>query len=316
MRLLHPKSNNFQVIAVEEDKVWVIDVTETKRDITTQDPATWGLGTISHRESGSEAYVYDDAAGDSTFGYVVDTGVLLTHEEFEGRAELGYTAFEGDEEDTVGHGTHVSGTIAGKTYGISKKAGIVAVKVFQGSSSSTSIIIEGYEWAVDDIVSKDRQNAAAINLSLGGPASEAFNNAVEAATEQGVITVVAAGNDGADASDYSPASAPSAITVGAVDSDWAIAEFSNYGSVLDIFAPGVDVLSSFIGGDDATDTLSGTSMATPHVVGLVLYALSVDGVKGVDEVVSHLKEAATSDVITGDLKESPNVLGNNGNSEQ
>ena len=180
--------------------------------MTTQTGATWGLGTVSHRVKGSTSYIYDTNAGVGTYAYIVDTGIIPTHNEFEGRAVAAWTAFTGANLDTYGHGTHVAGTIGGKTYGVAKKASLQAVKVFQGSSSSTSIILAGFNWAVNDIISKSRQDKAAINLSLGGPYSASFNQAVESASSSGVLSIIAAGNDAEDASDGSPASAPSAVS--------------------------------------------------------------------------------------------------------
>ncbi|KAM6537679.1 hypothetical protein FALCPG4_003587 [Fusarium falciforme] len=309
---------------VEQDRVWTLDwITEEqeeahvqKRALTTQSSATWGLGTVSHRSRGSTSYIYDTNAGQGTYAYVVDTGIRATHSEFEGRATAAWTAFSGDNADTFGHGTHVAGTIAGKTYGVAKKANIIAAKVFQGQSSTTAIILSGFNWAVNDIISKGRTTKAVINLSLGGGYSATFNNAVESASSSGVLSVIAAGNEAQNAANTSPASAPSAVTVGAIDSNWAIASYSNYGSVLDIFGPGSSVLSAWYTSDSATNTISGTSMATPHIVGLALYGISVEGVSGVSGVTNWLKTTATSGKITGSLRSSPNLIGNNGNSLQ
>lgn len=165
-------------------------------------------------------------------------------------------------------------------------------------------------------MSKGRTKSAAINMSLGGSKSTAFNNAVDSASAKGVLSIVAAGNEGQDAANVSPASAASAITVGAIDSDWAIAYFSNYGTTLDIFGPGVGILSAWYRSDTDTNTISGTSMATPHTVGLALNAISVNGASGVAGVTNHLKSTGTQDSVTGDLQGSPNVIGNNNNSAQ
>jgi oryzin len=315
--------NNPDVAIVEEDRVWELDFIKGKqpaqlgkRELTIQADADWGLGAISHREPGSTDYIYDTAAGEGTFAYVVDTGIQISHNEFGGRASRVYTAFEGDNEDTFGHGTHVSGTIGGTTYGVSKAASLLAVKVFQGSSSATSIILDGYNWAANDIVSQGRANAAAINLSLGGPKSDSFNQAVSSAASSGVLSIVAAGNEAQDASNDSPASEATAVTVGALDSDWTIASYSNFGSILDIFAPGTDITSAWIGDDDATNTISGTSMATPHIVGLALYAISVEGITGVDGITSWLTSVATPDAVNGDIGASPDLVANNNNSQQ
>lgn len=292
---------------VEADQIWTVSA------LTTQKSSTWGLSSISHKKPRQSGYIYDTSAGEGTFGYIVDTGINTAHTDFEGRASFGYSATGGSSnEDTVGHGTHVAGTIGSKTYGVAKKASLIAVKVFEGESGSTSTILDGYQWAVNDIRAKNRQNKAAINLSLGGAFSSAFNKAVKAAYDGGVVTVVAAGNDGADASNDSPASAPEAITVGAIDKTNARADYSNFGDVLDIFAPGTDVLSTWIGSKTATNTISGTSMATPHVVGLVLYLQALENLQGPAAVAARVVELATSGVVT-DVQGSPNKLAYNGN---
>ncbi|KAJ4137372.1 hypothetical protein NW768_002958 [Fusarium equiseti] len=312
------------VAEVEEDRVWTInfvdeaeeDVSLSKRALTSQTGAPWGLGTVSHRTKGSTTYIYDTNAGQGTYAYVVDTGIRATHNDFEGRAQAVYTAFSGQNADTNGHGTHVAGTIAGKTYGVAKKATIQAVKVFQGSSSSTSIILAGFNWAANDIISKSRTRVSVVSMSLGGGYSAAFNNAVESASRSGIISTIAAGNEGQNAANVSPASAPSAITVGAIDSNWAIASYSNWGPVLDIFGPGSNVLSAWYTSNTASNSISGTSMATPHIAGLALYGISVEGVSGVAGVTNWLTSTATSGKITGNLRNSPNLIGNNGNSQQ
>lgn len=283
----------------------------TAASLVTQRSSTWGLSSISHQEPGQTGYIYDSSAGAGTYAYIVDTGLNTAHVEFEGRASLGFNAAGGSNVDTVGHGTHVAGTIGSKTYGVAKKANLIGVKVFNGESASTSTILQGYQWAVNDIRAKSRQNIAAINLSLGGSFSTAFNKAVKAAYDAGVVTVVAAGNDDEDASTSSPASAPEAITVGAIDKTNARAYYSNFGSDLDIFAPGTDILSTWIGSSTATNTISGTSMATPHVVGLVLYLQALEGLTGPAAVANRLTALATMNSVT-DTKGSPNVLAYNG----
>ncbi|KAH8734643.1 peptidase S8/S53 domain-containing protein [Ilyonectria robusta] len=316
--------NNPEVALVEEDKVWKLqyikEETElshiAKKALTTQSSSTWGLGTVSHRSSGYTSYIYDTAAGEGTYAYIVDTGIRATHNEFESRATAIWSAFSGDNADTNGHGTHVAGTIGGKTYGVAKLATLLGVKVFQGDESTTSIILSGYNWAVNHIVNNGRASKAVINMSLGGDYSATFNNAVASASSSGVLTVVAAGNEAQSAANVSPASAASAITVGAIDSSWAIAYYSNYGTSLDIFGPGSSVLSAYYSSNSATATLSGTSMASPHIAGLALYGMSVEGVSGVSGVTSWLKSAGTANGVTGTLRSSPNLIGNNDNSSQ
>lgn len=175
--------------------------------------------------------------------------------------------------------------------------------------------MDGFAWAVNNITASNRSAVSVISMSLGGPRSEAFNAAVKAAFDADVVTVVAAGNAYDDAANYSPASAPEAVTVGAVDVANAKADFSNYGPLLDVFAPGVDVLSCWIGeNNDETEYLDGTSMATPHVAGLVLYLKSVEGEKMAKaaDVVARLGELATKGVVTEEGEGSPNLLAYNG----
>ncbi|GIK03186.1 basic amino-acid permease [Aspergillus viridinutans] len=294
------------VAHVEEDQIWYIDA------LTTQKGAPWGLGSISHKGQASTDYIYDTSAGAGTYAYVVDTGINVNHVEFGGRASLAYNAAGGTHVDSVGHGTHVAGTIGGSTYGVAKKTNLLSVKVFQGESSSTSIILDGFNWAANDIVSKGRTTKAAINMSLGGGYSYAFNNAVENAFKEGVLSVVAAGNENSDASQTSPASAPNAVTVAAINKSNARASFSNYGSVVDIFAPGQDILSAWIGSNTATNTISGTSMATPHIVGLSVYLMGLENLSGPAAVTSRIKQLATNGVVTN-VQGSPNKLAYNGN---
>lgn len=266
---------------------------------------------MSHRQPGSTNYVYDSNAGEGTFAYVVDSGIRTSHVEFEGRAVNAFSVLPGVYLDLIGHGTHVAGTIGSRAYGVAKKATLVNVKVFIAPTSTTAMIMSGFDFAVNDIVSKNRTSVSAINMSLGGDYSEAFNTAVEEASKKGVISVVAAGNDAKDAQNVSPASAPSAITVGATDIKWNIATYSNFGKVLDIFAPGTNILSCWFRTDTDTNTISGTSMATPHTVGLALYAMSVHGIHGVEAVAKFLTGTATKNGVQGAIHDSPNLLGNN-----
>ncbi|KAF4592262.1 putative subtilisin-like protease [Ophiocordyceps camponoti-floridani] len=319
------------VAAVEEDRVWVLDFLEPsnepsdddkstslwKRDYySTQENSSWGLGAISHREKGATEYLFDDRAGQGTFGYVVDSGIRISHQDFQGRASFAFNAFnpkakDTNADDTFGHGTHCAGTIGGKTYGVAKKANLLAVKVFQGRHSATSIILAGFNWAANDIVDRQRTKSAVVSMSLGGPYSNLFNLAIEKAAQEGVISIVAAGNEAEDASLISPASAPNAITVAAVDRNWTLADYSNYGTVVDLFGPGSKIQSAWIGSDSDHKTISGTSMATPHVAGLALYAMSVNRVKGLADITHYLTDSATEGQITGDLRGTPNLMGYN-----
>lgn len=264
-----------------------------------QNQATPGLGRISHAAAGANNYVFDDSAGQGITVYVVDTGVKTTHAEFGGRATLGFNAVDQVQDDGNGHGSHVSGTVGGNTFGVAKNANIVGVKVLgaDGSGSNTGVI-DGINF-----VAKDAQGKRAVmNMSLGGPKSDAVNAAVNALSRQGVVPVVAAGNEAQDTARTSPGSAAGAITVGAASAADAIASFSNFGKDVDIFSTGVRVLSVGITSNTATNTLSGTSMASPHVAGLVAVMMSQDpNLKTRDQVMAKMIQFAqlTGAKVTG-----------------
>ncbi|KAF4470161.1 Alkaline ase [Fusarium albosuccineum] len=311
-----------EVAFVEPDRIIRLDFEESKelsdRALTTQSGAPWGLGTISHRNSGSTSYIYDTSAGGGTYAYVVDSGVLISHSQFGGRAIAGHSVFTGPNTDTLGHGTHVAGTIAGSTYGVAKKANIVSVKVFEGREGTDSGVLAGFNWAVNDITSKGRAGKSVINMSLGGDASQAWVSAINAAYNSGVLSVVAAGNGDGNGnplpvSSQSPANAANAITVAAITSSWRPTSFTNYGAGVDIFAPGASVLSAWIGSNSATNTIDGTSMACPHVAGLALYLQALEGLTTPASVASRIKALGTSGKITGTLRGSPNLVAYNGN---
>lgn len=268
--------------------VAVIELDSTVHTVgaATENGAPWGLSRISHRETlglgNYNKYLYDADAGEGVTAYVIDTGVNIEHEQFGGRAVWGATIPTGDSDtDGNGHGTHCAGTIGSEEYGVSKKAKIVAVKVLKSNGSGTmSDVVKGVEFAANAHV-KEAKNpksgfkGSTANMSLGGGKSPALDLAVNAAVKAGLHFAVAAGNDDADACNYSPAAAESAVTVGASTLSDTRAYFSNYGKCVDIFAPGLNVLSTYIGSNTATAILSGTSMASPHVCGLLTYFLSL-----------------------------------------
>ncbi|KAI9157936.1 Alkaline proteinase [Paramyrothecium foliicola] len=279
--------------------LWSGNFAKFKRQLVTQQNAPWGLATISQRTSGSRSYLYDDSAGAESFAYVVDSGVRLDHSEFEGRAVAGHNVFTGTHEDSIGHGTHVAGTIAGKTFGVAKKAQIISVKVFQGRQSTASATLDGFNWAVNDIIAKKRASRSVINLSLGGRASPSWTAAIDAAYKAGILSVVAAGNGDEQGnplptSSQSPANAPNAITVGAIDARWNTASFTNYGPEVDIMAPGVQIQSAGTRSSSATQTMSGTSMACPHVAGLALYLQVKENISTPAAVVERIKALGTT----------------------
>ena len=196
---------------------------------------------------------------------------------------------------------------------MSKKSQPDIRKGLLGSSGSTSVILDGYNWAANDIVSKACTPHAVVSMSLGGGFSSAFNTAIANAHDRGVTTVVAAGNENANAANTSPASATQAITVGAIQSDNARASYSNFGAVLDIFAPGTNILSTWIGSTTATNTILGTSMATPHISGLVLYLQTLEGLTTPASLASRIVALATTGKGTNPGSGSPNRIAYNGN---
>eukprot|EP00158_Paraphelidium_tribonemae_P004949 Partr_v1_DN27071_c1_g1_i1_m29120 putative Serine protease len=259
----------FEVEFIEANQVVsVIDPVSSK---STVDLSNWGLERISQRDLPlSGKYPVSETAGEGVDVYVIDTGINIAHEEFEGRAIWGLTAPRGDEDaDGNGHGSHVASTIAGKTFGVANKATVIAVKVLRSSGyGSMSDVLKGINWAAQEhvrkssLATKGKIVKSVANMSLGGGKSPSLDRAVDRAIAKGVLFAVAAGNDNADACQYSPAAANDAITVGATTRDDDRAWFSNWGSCVDILAPGHEITAAWIGSKTATRTISGTSMAS------------------------------------------------------
>ncbi|KAF3006545.1 subtilisin-like serine protease [Curvularia kusanoi] len=303
---------------IEQDAIIKANLGEVegieKRAYTTQSSSTWGLGRISHQSPGTSSYTYDTTAGAGTCVYVIDTGIYTAHPEFEGRATfLANFAGDGDNTDGNGHGTHCAGTVGSKTYGVAKKTKLFAVKVLDASGSgSNSGVIAGINYVANDAKTRSGCSGGFVgSMSLGGSKSTAVNSAVANAVKGGVFMAIAAGNEAQDASNTSPASEPTAFTVGASDSSDNFASFSNYGTAVDIIAPGVSILSTWNNG--GTNTISGTSMATPHVAGLAAYILAFEGKISPAALASRLQALALKNKIKGDLGGTPNYLAFNGN---
>ncbi|MER7398896.1 S8 family serine peptidase [Streptomyces sp. NPDC000151] len=276
-------------------------------DATQDNPPSWGLDRIDQEDTaGDSKYNYPDSAGEGVTAYVIDTGVRTTHKDFEGRASSGFDAVDNDDsaDDGNGHGTHVAGTIAGAAHGVAKKAKIVAVRVLDDQGSGTTEqVVAGIDW-----VTKNHQGPSVANMSLGGGADEALDAAVQKAIDSGVTFGVAAGNESTDAGQGSPSRVKDAITVAASDKDDKQADYSNFGSIVDIYAPGTDITSDWNEGDDATNTISGTSMATPHVVGAAaVYLAGHQDAKPAD-VTKALTDGATADKISNPGEGTPNKL--------
>jgi subtilisin family serine protease len=271
----------------------------------TQSNAPWGLDRIDQRAlplNGTYTYT---PTGAGVNVYIIDTGIRFSHADFGGRAVSGYDAVDGGSaDDCNGHGTHVAGTVGGSTYGVAKGARLYGVRVLDCAGSGTNAgVIAGMDW-----VAQNRVAPAAANMSLGGGASQAIDDAIQRMVNAGVTTVVAAGNENQNACNTSPARAVNAITVGSTTRTDARSSFSNYGSCLDIFAPGSDITSAWHTGDAATSTISGTSMASPHVAGVAALYLQGNPSASPATVGNAIVSTATSNKVTSAGTGSPNKL--------
>ncbi|KAK3830637.1 MAG: peptidase S8/S53 domain-containing protein [Linnemannia gamsii] len=295
---------NPEVAYVEQDAVITIQ--------GSQSPVpSWGLTRVSQTTLNlSSPYYYNDLAGAGVTAYVVDTGVLTTHTDFGGRAVWGANFISGSPNtDQNGHGTHVAGTIGGTKYGVAKAVKIVGVKVLDANGSgSTSGVVAGMDWVAANAVA----GKSVVNMSLGGGKSTAIDAAAARLFTKNIPLIVAAGNSANNACTGSPAGAANTYTVGATDKTDYPASFTSYGTCVEIFGPGVGITSAWIGSNTATNTISGTSMATPHVVGVAALYIAKGGLNTAQSVFDKLTTTSTKNVVKGSTNGSANRLVFNG----
>ncbi|MGI5416074.1 S8 family peptidase [Actinomadura luteofluorescens] len=283
------------VVRIEQDAV-------VRADGTQQNPPSWGLDRIDQTALPlSHSYTYN-ATGAGVYAYIIDTGIYTAHPQFGGRASNVYDALGGNGADCNGHGTHVAGTVGSTSYGVAKNVYLRGVRVLncQGSGTSSGVIA-GMNW-----VAGHRSRPAVANMSLGGGYSSSMNSAADNFASSGVFLAVAAGNDSRNACSYSPGSAANTTTVAASTITDARASYSNYGACVDLYAPGSSITSTWLNG--GTNTISGTSMATPHVTGVAALYKAANGDASFGTVRSWLVSNAVSGVISGNPAGTPNRL--------
>lgn len=296
-------------VAVPNEEVGQTEVGAAASNTLQANP-TWGLDRIDQRALPLNAGYNYLPTGAGVNVYVIDTGINIAHTQFGGRASDGYDVVDGalPAADCNGHGTHVAGTIGGSTYGVAKGVNLIGVRVLNCAGSGTySGVLAGIDWVTQQKRSNPTKPMVA-NMSLGGGYSAALNNAVSSSINAGVVYVVAAGNSNANACNYSPAATSNAITVGATTNTDGSAAFSNFGACVDIFAPGQTITSAWHTSNTATNTISGTSMAAPHVAGVVALYLQTQPTANPATIATLLRTHATPNRITNLGAGSPNFL--------
>ncbi|MEU5837631.1 S8 family peptidase [Streptomyces diacarni] len=297
-------------LAADDKVAKVVQVRQIRAQATQTDPPSWGQDRVDQAATkGDGKYTYPDSAGAGVTAYVVDSGIRVSHQDFGGRAANGYDVVDDDKtaQDGANHGTHVAGTIAGTKYGIAKKADLVAVRILgDDNKGTTADAVAGIDWMIKD--HEGEEGPAVANMSIGGFKDYALDEAVERAVDAGITCVVAAGNYSSDASEASPARVPEAITVAASDQNDKQTDFSSYGKSVDLYAPGIDVVSASNKSDTASMAGYGTSMATPHVTGAAALYLSEHKTATPAQVATALTDGATKDAIANPGAGTPNRL--------
>lgn len=285
-------------LAADPAVVAVAQNRKLRLDSTQPSPPSWGVDRIDQRRLPlNESYTYPNAAGQGVTAYVIDTGINISHQDFGGRASYGYDAIEDDFEadDMHGHGTHVAGTLAGTTFGVAKQAKVVAVRVLDwNGEGTTEQVVAGIDW-----VTRNAVKPAVANMSLGGDPDEVLDAAVRGSIASGITYAVAAGNQTMDASGHSPARVSQALTVGATNDHDARSSYSNFGPLVDLFAPGDSITSAVFWGDDWSTVMSGTSMATPHVAGAAALYLADHRTATPAQVAGALTASASTGAVLG-----------------
>jgi len=300
--LLENIRTNPQVAYVDVDQVASIDQT-----CETQETTLWNLDRVSEVLLDLDGfYHYPDSSATGVDVYIIDTGIYLQHNGFEGRAIAGWSAFP-NPADGNGHGTHVAGTVGGTVWGVAKKTTLIAVKVLgDNGSGSWAGVISGIQQTTS--MYQTRRNPSVANMSLGGGLSTAVDDAVKASIAAGVSYAVAAGNSNANACNYSPANVREAITAGSTTSTDNRSSFSNWGTCVDIFAPGSTITSAWIGNPDAVLTISGTSMASPHVAGVAALILYENPTYTPATVKQAMQSSASNGLVINPGNGSPNLM--------
>jgi len=294
-------SNNPNIEIIEKDTS--VSLVEPLA-VSTQANAPWGLDRIDQLTGRDSSYNYS-VSGVGVFAYVIDTGILSSHSNFGGRVAAGFSAISGGTEDCNGHGTHVAGSIGSTSYGVAKSVQLVPVRVLDCNGSGTiSGVIAGVDW----VASQTSVGLKVANMSLGGGASSALDSAVNGLISKGVTVVVAAGNNGANACNYSPARVPAAITVAASTSSDSLATYSNTGSCVDIIAPGSGIVSTWHTSSTAVNTISGTSMAAPHVAGAVALFYQQFGQRSPADMAQLVRTKSVKSVVSGVGSTTVNLL--------